>query len=173
RKIIVPDAIASINRDRELAVQDAAKYGQQIVQAKSKAELTKQEMLAIQNREKVEADTKRIRAVIDAEQDQSVRLIAAQKELDVAQVEYEAALFQSEAILLTADGEKDAIKAQNEAEAAVLANRVIALGGGDNFARYTLYEKIGPQVRSVLSSDSEEGLGGIFGTFAPAKGGAK
>ena len=173
RKIIVPDEIASINRDRELAVQDAAKYEQQIVQAKSKAELTKQEMLAIQNREKVEADTKRIRAVIDAEQDQSVRLISAQKELDVAKVEYEAALFQAEAIVLTADGEKDAIKAKNEAEAAVLANRVSALGGGANFARYTLYEKIAPNVTSVLSSDSEEGVGGIFSTFAPAKGGAK
>ena len=172
-KIIVPDEIASINRDRELAVQDAAKYAQQIIQAKSKAELTKQEMLAVQSKEKVEADTKRIRAVIDAEQDQAVRLIAAQKELDVAQVEYEAALFQSEAIILTADGEKDAIKARNEAEAAVLANRVVALGGGDNFARYTFYEKIGPQVLSVLSSDSAEGVGGIFSSFAPAKGGAK
>jgi len=156
RKIIVPDEIASINRDRELAVQDAAKYEQQITQAKSKAELTKQEMLAIQNREKVEAETKRIRAVIDAEQDQSVRLISAQKELDVAQVEYEAALFQAEAILLTADGEKDAITAQNEAEAAVLANRVSALGGGENFARYTLYEKIG-----------------YFWSLCSAKGGAR
>lgn len=173
RKIIVPDEIASINRDRELAVQDAAKYEQQIIQAKSKAELTKQEMLAIQSKEKVEADTKRIRAVIDAQQDQSVRLIAAQKELEVAKLEYEAAKFQSEAIIFTADGEKDAIKAQNEAEAYVLKNRVSSLGGGKNFARYTLYEKIGPQVLSVLSSDSTEGLGGIFGTFAPAKGGAK
>ncbi len=171
RKIIVPDEIASINRDRELAVQEAAKYEQQIVQAKSKAELTKQEMLAIQNREKVEADTKRIRAVIDAEQDQSVRLIAAQKELEVAQVEYEAAEFQAEAILLAADGEKDAIKAQNVAEAAVLENRVSAFGSGSAFARYVLYEKLGPQVMSLLSSDSPEGVGGIFGTFAPAKGG--
>ncbi|MCF7847234.1 MAG: hypothetical protein K9M45_00165 [Kiritimatiellales bacterium] len=171
-KIIVPDEIASINRDRELAVQDAAKYEQQIVQAISQAELTKQEMLAVQNREKVEADTKRIRAVIDAEQDQAVRLISAQKELDVAKVEYEAALFQSEAIVLTADGEKDAIKAQNEAEAVVLENRVKALGGADNFARYTLYEKIAPQVNSVLSSD-KDGVGEIFNTFAPAKGGAK
>ncbi|MGB3213127.1 MAG: SPFH domain-containing protein, partial [Desulforhopalus sp.] len=173
RKIIVPDEIASINRDRELAVQDAAKYEQQIIQAKSKAELTKQEMLAIQSREKVEADTKRIRAVIDAQQDQSVRLIAAQKELEVAKLEYDAALFQSEAILLTADGEKDAIKAQNEAEAFVLKNRVLSLGSGNHFARYTLYEKIGPQVLSVLSSDSSEGLGGIFGTFVSGKGGAK
>lgn len=173
RKIIVPDQIASINRDRELAVQEAAKYEQQIVQAKSKAELTKQEMLAVQSREKVEADTKRIRAVIDAQQDQSVRLIAAEKELGVAKLEYEAALSQAEAIILTADGEKDAIKAQNEAEAYVLKNRVSSLGGGENFARYTLYEKIGPQVNSLLSSDAADGIGGIFGSFAPAKGGAK
>ncbi|MDF7798902.1 SPFH domain-containing protein [Pontiellaceae bacterium B1224] len=173
RKIIVPDQIASINRDRELAVQDAAKYEQQIVQAKSKAELTKQEMLAIQNREKVEADTKRIRAVIDAEQDQSVRLISAQKELDVAQVEYEAALFQAEAILLTADGQKDAITAQNVAEASVLQNRVTALGTGENYARYTLYERLAPNILSVLSSDSEGGIGGIFSTYAPVEGGAK
>ncbi len=173
RKILVPDEIASINRDRELAVQDAAKYEQQIIQAKSKAELTKQEMLAIQSKEKVEADTRRIRAVIDAQQDQSVRLIAAQKELEVASLEYEAAKFQSEAIIFTADGEKDAIKAQNEAEAFVLKDRVASLGGGSNFARYTLYEKIGPQVLSVLSSDSAEGLGTIFGAFVPAKGGAR
>jgi regulator of protease activity HflC (stomatin/prohibitin superfamily) len=172
RKVIVPDEIASINRDRELAVQDAAKYEQQIVQAKSKAELTKQEMLAIQNREKVEADTKRIRAVIDAEQDQSVRLIAAQKELGVAKVEYEAALFQAEAILLKADGEKDAIAAQNDAEANVLENRVKAFGGGSAFAQYTLYEKLAPTVGSVLSSD-DKGVGGIFDAYAPAKGGVE
>ena len=173
RKIVVPDEIASINRDRELAVQDAAKYEQQIVQAKSKAELTKQEMLAIQNREKVESDTKRIRAVIDAEQDQSVRLISAQKELDVAQVEYEAALFQAEAIVLEADGQQAAIKAENEAEASVLKNQVSAFGSGRAFARYVLYEKLGPQVMSLLSSDSAEGVGGIFSTFAPANGGAQ
>lgn len=173
RKIIVPDEIASINRDRELAVQDAAKYDQQIIQAKSKAELTKQEMLAIQSKEKVEADTKRIRAVIDAQQDQAVRLIAAEKELGVARLEYDAALFQAESILLTADGEKDAIKATNEAEASVLRSRVSAMSGGDNFARYTLYEKLGPRIEHVLTSDSAEGVGNIFSGFAPAKGGAR
>ncbi len=172
-KIIVPDEIASINRDRELAVQEAAKYEQQIIQAKSKAELTKQEMLAIQNREKVEADTKRIRAVIDAQQDQSVRLIAAQKELDVAKVEYEAAQFQADAILLTADGEKDAITANNEAVASVLQNRVDAFGTGAGFAQYTLYEKLAPNIMSLLTSDSGEGVGSIFSAYAPAKGGAE
>jgi regulator of protease activity HflC (stomatin/prohibitin superfamily) len=170
RKIIVPDEIASINRDRELAVQDVAKYQQQIVQAQSKAELTKQEMLAIQNREKVEADTKRIRAVIDAQQNQSVRLIDAKRELDVAQVEYDAALFQAEAILLTASGQQAAIQAQNQAEAAVLRNQITAMGTGAHYARYRLYEKIAPQIQSILSNDSGNGLGGIFSTFSPAKG---
>ena len=83
------------------------------------------------------------------------------------------ALFQAEAVILMADGEKDAIKAKNEAEAAVLGNQVSALGGGANFARYTLYETIAPNVQTVLSSDSDEGVGGIFSTFAPAKGGAE
>jgi len=173
RKIIVPDEIASINRDRELAVQEAAKYDQQIIQAKSKAELTKQEMLAVQSREKVEADTKRIRAVIDAQQDQAVRLIAAEKELGVAKLEYDAALFQAESILLTADGEKDAIRARNEAEAAVLRSRVAAMDGGGNFARYILYEKIGPRLQAVLSSDTAEGVGNIFSGFAPSTGGTR
>lgn len=173
RKIIVPDEIASINRDRELAVQEAAKYDQQIIQAKSKAELTKQEMLAVQSREKVEADTKRIRAVIDAQQDQAVRLIAAEKELGVAKLEYDAALFQAESILLTAEGEKDAIRARNEAEAAVLRSRVAAMDGGGNFARYTLYEKIGPRLQAVLSSDTAEGVGNIFSGFAPSTGGTR
>jgi len=167
RKIIVPDEIASINRDRELAVQEAAKYDQQIIQAKSKAELTKQEMLAVQSREKVEADTKRIRAVIDAQQDQAVRLIAAEKELGVAKLEYDAALFQAESILLTADGDR------NEAEAAVLRSRVAAMDGGGNFARYTLYEKIGPRLQAVLSSDTAEGVGNIFSGFAPSTGGTR
>ncbi|MGW8193414.1 MAG: SPFH domain-containing protein [Desulforhopalus sp.] len=173
RKIIVPDEIASINRDRELAVQEAAKYQQQIIQARSKAELTKQEMLAVQSREKVEADTKRIKAVIDAQQDQSVRVIAAEKELGVARLEYEAAQFQAQAILLTADGDRDAIRAQNEAEATVLQSRVTSMGGGGNFARYTLYEKIGPRVNSVLSSDSPQGIGGIFDSFTSATGEVK
>lgn len=173
RKIVVPDEIASINRDRELAVQEAAKYDQQIIQAKSKAELTKQEMLAIQSREKVEADTKRIRAVIDAQRDQEVRLIAAEKELGVARLEYDAALFQAEAILLTADGEKDAIKAQNEAEAAVLTSRVKALDGGANLARYTLYERLAPQLKGVLSGEGEAGIGDIFSSYVERKGGAQ
>ncbi|MBM4153198.1 MAG: hypothetical protein FJ220_06730, partial [Kiritimatiellaceae bacterium] len=126
RKIIVPDAIASISRDREVAVQEANKYEQQIEQARSQAELVKQQTLALQNAEKVKADTLRIQAVINAQQEQSVELIAASQRLGVAKVENQAAGFQAQATLAEARGKSDAISAGNAAEAAVVNSLVVA-----------------------------------------------
>ncbi|MEI8340252.1 MAG: SPFH domain-containing protein, partial [Verrucomicrobiota bacterium] len=95
RNIKPPDEIASVIREREVAVQNARKFDQQIEQAKSQAELTRQETLALQNKEKVEADTERIRAVISAKQDQSVRLTQAEQILEVAKLETAAAVAQA------------------------------------------------------------------------------
>jgi regulator of protease activity HflC (stomatin/prohibitin superfamily) len=167
RKIVVPDAIASITRAREVAVREAKKYQQEIEQARSKAELVKQEMLAQQNKEKVEAETARIRAVISAQQDQAVRIVAAQKELQVGKLSRQAAEFQADAVLLTAKGQRDAIQKRNEAEAAVMALQVKAFGEGMDLARYTFYQRSAPQIRSILSSDESEGLGTIFGAYLP------
>jgi regulator of protease activity HflC (stomatin/prohibitin superfamily) len=167
RKISVPDEIASISREREVAVQDALKFEQQIAQAKSEAELRRQEMLAQQNKEKVEADTIRIRSVINAQQDQSVKMIAAQRELEVARIERQAAEFKAAAVLLRADGERAAIEARNRAEADVLGAQVAALGGGLNLARFAFYQQIAPRVESVLSGDQEGGLGMLFVPFLP------
>ena len=87
RNITPPEEIASIIRDREVAVQESRKYDQEIGQAISKAELVKQEMLAKQSAEKVEADTVRIRTVIAAQQEQAVRIVQASRELEVAKIE--------------------------------------------------------------------------------------
>ena len=167
RKIIVPDEIASISRDREVAVQESNKYAQQIEQARSKAELVKQEMLALQNAEKVKADTARIQAVISAQQGQAVGLIAAQQGLGVAKVDVQAAGFQAQAILAEARGKGDAITAANAAEASVVGGLVGAFGGGFNLARYELYKNIGPKIGTILSSDQENGLGTIFSPMLP------
>lgn len=170
RKIMVPDQIASISRDRQVAVQEALKFEQQIVQAKSKAELTKQEMLAQQNKEVVEANTARTQAVINAQQDLSVKVVAAQKDLGVAKLENDAATFQAAAILSKAEGDRDAIKARNEAEAAVLSGQVQAFESGMNFSRYVFYQTISPRIKSVLAGDQEGGLGALFTPYLPAKG---
>ncbi len=170
RKIIVPDEIASISRDREVAVQEAHKYEQQIEQARSKAELVKQQTLALQNAEKVKSDTARIQAVINAQQGQAVDLIAASQRLGVAKVELQAAEFQAQAILAEARGQSDAIAAGNAAEAAVVAGLVTAFGDGLTLARYELYRTIAPKIETILTSDQDSGLGGVFGPLLP-KGG--
>jgi regulator of protease activity HflC (stomatin/prohibitin superfamily) len=167
RNITPPDEVASVIRDREVAVQTARKYGQQIEQAKSKAELTRQEMLALQNKEKVESDTVRIRAVIRAKQDQAVRLTSANKELQVAKLERDAATAQAEAVIFRAQADKEVIRMKNQAQADVITEQVRAFGNGMNLARYTLYDHLAPRIATILSGDQQDGLGGLFLPFLP------
>jgi len=169
RNISPPDEIASVIRDREIAVQTARKYEQQIAQAISKAELTKQEMLAQQNKEKVEADTARIRAVILAQQELAVQVTAAKRELEVAKLENDAATAQAQAIIVRAGADRDVIRMQNEADAAVLGSQVKAFGTGLNLARHVFYEKLGPKIASILSGDQPDGLGGLFLPYVPPR----
>ncbi len=168
RNILPPDEIASVIRDREVAVQNARKFEQQIEQARSQAELVRQEMLAQQNKEKVQADTARIRAVIGAEQELAVQLTAAQRELEVSRLEKDAAVFQAEAILAKAEGDGDVIRLDNQAQAAVLLTQAQAFGSGTELARWGLYRKVGPRIESILSSDDAQGLGALFRPFLPA-----
>jgi regulator of protease activity HflC (stomatin/prohibitin superfamily) len=162
RNILPPDAIASVVREREVSVQNARKFEQQIEQARSMAELVQQEMLAQQNKERVAADTSRIQAVIWAQQEQSVRATAAEKELEVAKLESEAAAFQAEAILAKAGAERDVIALGNQAQAAVLGAQVRAFDSGMQLARYAFYQKLAPRIESILGSDGPESLGGLL-----------
>jgi regulator of protease activity HflC (stomatin/prohibitin superfamily) len=167
RNIIPPDEIASIIRDREVAVQESKKYDREIEQAKSKAELTRLEMQAQQNKEKVEADTARIQAVITANQEKEVKIVAGQREMVVAKIESEAAESQAKAVILKAQADGDVIRMQNTAEANVMKSQVKAFNSGLNFARYVFYKKIGPQIDSILSTDQEQGLGALFFPYLP------
>lgn len=162
RNIVPPDAIASIIREREVSVQNARKFEQQIEQARSLAELTRQEMLAEQSKQKVAAETARIQAVIRAEQDLAVKITDAKRELEVARLENEAAVAQAQAILAKAEAERDVIALHNQAQAEVLSSQVKAFQSGMNLARYALYQKLGPRIVSILGSDAPESLGGLL-----------
>jgi regulator of protease activity HflC (stomatin/prohibitin superfamily) len=168
RNIQPPDQIASIIRDREVAVQNAKKFDQQTEQAKSSAELVKQETLALQNKEKVEAETVRIKAVIRAEQDQSVKLTTSRQELEVAKLENEAANFQVQAIMAKAGAEQSIIRMNNEAQAGVLSDQTRAFGTGINLARYNFYQTLGPKIKSIVAGDQPEGLGSVFMPLIPS-----
>lgn len=167
RNISPPEQISSIIRDREVAVQESRKFDQEIGQAKSKAELVKQEMLALQSGEKVVAETARIRAVIGAQQSQAVLVVKANQELEVAKIDNEAASAQAQAIMLKAEAEAAVVNMQNTAEANVLASQVQAFSNGLNYARYTFCKKIGPRIDSILSTDQGNGLGALFHPYLP------
>ncbi len=162
RNIIPPDEISSVIRDREVAVQNSKKFDQQIIQAQSKAELSKQEMLAQQSKEKVEAETIKILAIISAKKDQSVKIVAAQREQEVTKIENESANYKAEAMMSKAKAEQDVIALDNKAQAEVLATQVKAFGSGMNWARYHYYQKLAPMIRSILSNDEPGNLDQMF-----------
>ena len=168
RNILPPDAIASVIREREVSVQNARKFEQQIEQARSQAELVRQEMLAQQNKDKVIAETARIQAVIRAQQDLAVKTTAAARELEVAKLERDAAAFQAQAILSKAEGERDVIAMNNKAQAEVLGTQVRAFAGGMGLARYTFYRKLAPRIGSIIGTDAPDSLGGMILPLIPA-----
>ena len=161
RDINAPQEIASIIRDRELAAQESKRIEQQIVQAKSLAELEKQKALAEQNRMKVAADTERIRLTIAAEQVKVEKTIAAKTELDVAKVGLEAARADSQATLTLAEAERKVIETKNRADADVLKQQVTVYRDEADYVRAKLYEKTAPNVQSVLTTDDKGELFGL------------
>jgi len=160
RDIIVPQQIASVIRDRELAAQEAKMIEQQIVQAKSAGQLGKQKALAEQNRLVVSAETERIRQKITAEQKKMETTIAAQTELEVATIDLETKKADAEALLKIAEADRKVVETQNKASADVLRQQVTVYNNEADYIRAKLYEKTAPRVESILTTD--EG-GGLFG----------
>lgn len=167
RDIIPPQEIAQIIRNRELARQEAQKFREQIEQAKSDAELKRQEMLALQNRRKVEADTEKLTAEIAAKQAQLEQLIAARTQLEVAEVAYQTIAADAEAALKIAEAERQVIAERNRNEAEVLKRNIAAYGSGEFYVRALLYEKLAPGIRSIISN-SNHGDAAIFGIPVPS-----
>jgi len=170
RDILPPQEIAEIIRNRELAEQEAKKFRQQIEQAKSASALEEQRMLAVQRKNKVQAETSKITAEIQARQENMQRVIAAKTDLDAASIQYQSAQAAAQAKLVMAEAERKVIAARNESEVEILKRNVQAYGGGDAYVRGMLYEKLGPKIQSILTRGTP---GGLFGLpLAPAAGAA-
>ena len=153
RDIIVPQEIASIIRDRELAAQEVKKYEQQIVQAKSKAELEKQNALAEQKKLMVNAETEKIREIVKADQSKVEKTVAAKALLEVARVQLKAAQADAKALLTLAEADRKVIESKNRAEADVLKQQVTVYNDENDFVRARLYEKVAPNIESILTTD--------------------
>lgn len=168
RNIQPPEIIASIIRDREVAVQNRNKYELQIFEAQSKANLVKEEMLAEQNKAKVVRETQKIKSVINAEQEKEVAIIKADRQKEVAKLSNEAADFEVEATVKRGEADRDVIDFGNKAQASVLKKEADAFKGGANMARYHYLKKIAPQISTILGEEKGP-LGDILNKYNTLK----
>ena len=175
RDIFAPQEVAAIIRARELAVQEAKKIDQQIVQAKSLAELGRQQSLAERNSRVVAAETERIQKRIAAEQSRAEQTIAAETRLTVAATELKAAEAEAAARLATAEAARRVVEARTTAEAEVLRREVAVYADERDYLRARLYEKAAPRIAEVVTVDDPlEPLGiPAKSGFANGKGGAQ
>ena len=175
RDIFAPQEVASIIRARELAVQEAKKIDQQIVQAKSQAELGRQKALAVRNTKTVAAETDRIQRKIAAEQAQSVETITAQTRLEVASVNLKSAEAQAAARLAQAEADRKVVEARTTAEASVLKSEISVYSDERDYLRARIYEKTAPRITDVVTGDDANELLGmpVKSGFLQKKGGAK
>jgi len=175
RDIFAPQEVAAIIRARELAVQEAKKIDQQIVQAKSLAELGRQQSLAERNSRVVAAETERIQKRIAAEQARAEQTIAAETRLTVAATELKAAEAEAAARLATAEAARRVVEARTTAEAEVLRREVAVYADERDYLRARLYEKAAPRIAEVVTADDPlEPLGiPAKSGFANGKGGAQ
>lgn len=178
RDIIVPQQVASIIRDRELAEQTVKMNKEKIGQAKSRIELVRQQMLAEQNIARVTAETSRLTAKISAMQRRSEKLTAAQAALEVAEVQYKTAGERAKSNIVQAEAKAKVIEKRAETEAEVLRRNVEAYGSPEEYVRMLLNEKLGPSFKSIMINSSADGGGRntgfglpLFQDMIPRKGG--
>ena len=175
RDIFAPQEVAKIIRARELAVQEAKKIDQQIVQAKSQAELGRQKALAERNSKTVAAETERISAKIAAEQSRAEMTIAAETKLEVASVDLKSAQAEAAAKLAKAEADRKVVETRTIAEANVLKEEVAVFADERDYLRAKIYGKTASRIQEVVTTDDAKEILGIPAKsgFAAREGGAK
>ena len=164
-KIKPPEAIAEPLRDREVAAQKLKQFTQEILQQQQEANLATETALIAQKRELIGADRLVVEAVTLAKEEQEVALQAAERDKAVATEKLAAAKDEAEAILSRAGAKAAVIGFENEADAAGWKKSVEALGDGEAYARYVLYQKLAPGYRSIMTNTADSPLMEVFRQF--------
>lgn len=152
RDIVPPDAIKNPINEREVAKQQIRSLEQQILVAKSKAELAEQTEMAIQNTKIGDANTKVVTIVKKSEQESQVAITLAKQKLAVAKLQLEAAAKQAAAQVAIGEAEAAVMLLQKRAEAEPLQRQVQAFGGGDAYARFFFAQKMAPSIKTILAN---------------------
>ena len=121
-----------------------------------------------QRRALVVADRTVVEEVTKAEEEQGVALEEANRDMEVAELELQAAMDKAIAIRAQKRAEAAVIGFENEADAAGWQRAVEALDNdGEAFARYVLYQKLAPGYRSIMTNTADSPLMEVFQSFVP------
>lgn len=164
-KINPPQAIAGPVRDREIAHQKMLQFKEQTAQQEQEALLATEKALINQKKELVSAEQKVVKKTTKAMEDQKVAVTKAEQEFAVSEKDLLAATNQAAAIVSRKKAEAGIIEYSNEAEAAGWKQAVEAMGNGDEYARYVLYQKLAPGFKSILSNTANSPLMEAFRNF--------
>jgi regulator of protease activity HflC (stomatin/prohibitin superfamily) len=152
RDIVPPDNIKAPINEREIAKQQIKTLEQQILVAKSQADLATQEALAEQNTAIGDANKKVVTITKQAEQERDVAVTKANQALAVAKLRLEAAQKQADATIATGQAEANVILLQQQAQAEPLRQQVAAFGDGQSYAQFFFYQKVAPSVKSIMAN---------------------
>ena len=152
REIIPPPEIAALISQREQADQEIERSRNQIEEAQAEARLVEQREMQTRNAAIGDARRKTVSVTKEAEQRKVVAITEANRQLEVARLELEAATKQASALIARGQAEAKVILFEYQARAEPLKNAVLAFGDGMTYAQYFFLQKVAPSIQSVLSN---------------------
>lgn len=164
-----PQEIAGPVRDREIARQLAFQYEEQVQQQFEEAKLAKEKGLIQRAVKLVEIDQEITKLKTQAEQDQKTKITKANEEQSVANKDLEAAIDQAKSIEYQKDAEAALINLRNLTEAAGWKSSTAALDGGQSFADLTMFQKLAPSFKRIMSNTADSPFIEIFKKFTENK----
>jgi regulator of protease activity HflC (stomatin/prohibitin superfamily) len=152
RQITPPDAIAKPIKDREIAIRLRELYEQQKERERQQKLLSEAEKMKERKTLATAADADVSVATTKANQEKEVAIIEANRQLEVAQLQLQAAQNQAEAKVAEGKAKADVIVYKNAAEASGLKNSALAFGNGHAYVRYLMNQKLAPSIQYILSN---------------------
>jgi len=152
RDIQPPAEIAGLISMREQADQEIERSTNQMEEAKSEALLVEQQELQEQNKAIGDARRQVVTLTKEAEQHKVVAVTQANRELEVAKLDLEAAEKQAAAIRSRGQARANVILYEYQAKAEPLGRAVKAFGDGKTYAQQFFLKKLAPAIQSILSN---------------------
>ncbi len=152
RDIQPPAEIALLISQREQADQEVERYRNEMEEARSEVKLVEQRELQKRNSDLGDAQRDVVTMTKEAQQRKVVAVTQAQRELEVAKLDLQAAEKQAAAIRSRGEAEAKVVLFEYQAKAEPLQQAVAAFGGGTTYAQQFFFQRIAPSIKSILSN---------------------